>query len=119
MQDSISFPHRKALFRNEVLDRLTIYLLKVKSLWGEDGQREEATKPSERRMRVWSELEGYPEGEDQGDLDRRLDRVLDLHLDLRLDLRLDNHPDPHLDPRLDSRLDSSLDPRLVSSRKSA
>jgi hypothetical protein len=34
LQDSISFPHRKALFRNEVLDRLTIYLLKVNSLWG-------------------------------------------------------------------------------------
>ena len=29
LQDSISFPHRKALFRNEILDRLTIYLLKV------------------------------------------------------------------------------------------
>ena len=70
-------------------------------------QREVTTKLSERTMRVQSELEGYPAGEDQGDLDRRLDRVLDL--DRRLDLR----------PRLDPPLKSSLDPCLISSRKPA
>ena len=66
-------------------------------------QREEATKLSERRMWVRSELEGYPVGEDQTHLDRRPDRDRDLHLDLRRDHRLDPH----------------LDPRLFSSRKSA
>ena len=65
-------------------------------------QREEATKPSDRRMRGRSELEGYPVGEDQAHLDRQPDRERDLHLYLRRDHRLD--------PR--------LDPRLVSSRKS-
>jgi len=43
-------------------------------------RQQEVTKLSERTMRVQSELEGYPAGEDQGDLDRRLDRVLDRHL---------------------------------------
>ena len=65
-------------------------------------QREETTKLSERTMRVRSELEGYPVGEDQAHLDRQPDRERDLHLYLRRDHRLDPH----------------LDPRLVSSRKS-
>ena len=58
-------------------------------------QREEATKLSERRMRVRSELEGYPVGEDQAHLDRRPDRERDLHLYLRRDHRLDPHLDCH------------------------
>ena len=59
-------------------------------------QREETTKLSESRMRVRSELEGYPVGEDQVHLDRQPDRERDLRLYLRRDHRLDPHLDCHL-----------------------
>ena len=54
LQDSISFPHRKALFRNEVLDRLTIYLLKAKSLWGDLGE-DRGSNETLRRSNAGSE----------------------------------------------------------------
>jgi hypothetical protein len=66
LRDSVSFPHRKALFRNEVLDRLTIYLLKVNSLWGNLDEAARGNKTLRKNNAGSERARGLPRGRGPG-----------------------------------------------------